>query len=262
MSGSKPLVPRRSGRSRQSDSCSAARISGRRSRRAEGKPGGTSGGSCCSVSDFSAKHGIGVFPQQEADLILGLLDLPLDLPGWFPRRCRPVVRAWRRSSSVETPCASRDLVSSSDSSRVCRVRLRDFELVVQFAQCEISGGHVADQGCDHSFAIFIRTQEIGARGLGGAAQLTPDVDFERQQLQRGGSEIPILRGQKLRGKWRGSLARQAIDLDGSPGAEVRKLVGTRDSERGASLFHAGDSVAQVVVSLQRRGGSAPAIVRL
>ena len=46
------------------------------------------------------------------------------------------------------------------------------------------------------------------------------------------------------------FARQTIDFDGAPGAEVRKLVGTRDSERGPSLFDAGDGVAQVVVPLQ------------
>src|SRR5579885_762002 len=92
---------------------------------------------------------------------------------------------------------------------------------------------------------------ISARGFCSTAQLAPYVNFEGQQLQRGGPEIPILRGKKLRGKRCGALARQTIDFDGSACTDIRILVGPRDSERSASFFDAGDGLAEVVVSRKR-----------
>ena len=76
--------------------------------------------------------------------------------------------------------------------------VRNLELIVEFAQRQVSGGDIADQRGDHGFAVFVRAQKIGARGFGGAPQPAPDIDFEGEQVQRRLSEIAILRGQKLR----------------------------------------------------------------
>ena len=131
--------------------------------------------------------------------------------------------AWRRSSSVETPPAWRDFVRSSD----CCARLEstpgDFELVIQLAQRQVRGGHVADQRGDHGLAVLLRAQKIGARGLGGAPQPAPDIHFEREQTQRGFAEIAILRGQNRRGQWRGAVARETIDFHAAAGAEIAEI---------------------------------------
>ena len=130
--------------------------------------------------------------------------------------------------------------------------LRDLERVVELAQREVGGGHVADQRGDDGLAVFLRAQQVRARRFGRAPQPAPDVDFKRQQLQRGRSEIAILRGQKLRRYRRGAVAREAIDLHAAAGAEIRKLIRARDSKAGARLFDARDGIAQIVVPLQRR----------
>ena len=119
------------------------------------------------------------------------------MPGLSAAAVSTSCSAWRRSRSVATPPVCRDLVSASDSSRVCRVRLEISRRIVEFTQREVGCSDVADQRRDDGFAVFLRAQKIGARGLGGAPQPAPDVDFERQQLQRGRSEIAILRRQKL-----------------------------------------------------------------
>ena len=76
----------------------------------------------------------GFLPKQQADLILGLLDLLLQMWEWSRRLCTPVVRAWRRSSSVATPPPCRVL---DQTQRFLARRERasgDLQLIVEFAQ--------------------------------------------------------------------------------------------------------------------------------
>ena len=139
--------------------------------------------------------------------------------------------------------------------------LGDFERVVEFAQREVRSGDVADQRGDYGLAVFLGAQEVGAGGFGGAPQPAPDIDFKRQQLQRGRSEIAILRGQKRRRQRRSAVPREAIDLHVAAGGEIRKLIGAGDAQVGAGLFDARDGIAQIVVLLQRGANQTPAVFR-
>ena len=57
--------------------CSAALMSGRRSRSEEGNPGGTEGGLFLFGQGTASRLGLGVAAEQKTDLILGLFDEPL-----------------------------------------------------------------------------------------------------------------------------------------------------------------------------------------
>ena len=66
-----------------------------------------------------------------------------------------------------------------------------------------------------------------ARAASVARRSLPQISTSNEsRLQRGRSEIAILRGQKLRRQRRGAVAREPIDLDAAAGAEVGKLIRT------------------------------------
>src|ERR1700722_3693903 len=70
--------------------CSAWRISGRRSRSDEGRPGGTSGGSHCSTRR-PARHSVRVIAKENADGIFLLRDLALQVGDRGIRRIKSLL---------------------------------------------------------------------------------------------------------------------------------------------------------------------------
>ena len=75
-------------------------------------------------------------------------------------------------------------------------RLRNLQLVIQFAQMQVSGGDIAHQGDHHRLAVLFRAQQIRARRLRGAPKPSPDVHFERKKIQRRLTPIAILGSDK------------------------------------------------------------------
>ena len=155
--------------------------------------------------------------------------------------------AWRRSSSVATPPVCRDLVRSSDSCARLQGSLRDLELVVQLAHRQVSSGDVADQRGDHGLAVFLRAQKIARARLRWRGAACPTDPLRTRAVQRRFSEVAILRWQKLGRDWRRAVARESVDLHATAGAELRKLVRSRNPQIRASRFHARHRVAKVVV---------------
>ena len=130
--------------------------------------------------------------------------------------------------------------------------MRDFEGVVEFAQREVRSGHVADQRSDYGLAVFLGAQEVRAGRFGGAPQPAPNIDFKRQQLHRGRSEIAILRRKKRGRQRRSAIPGETIDLHVAAGDEIWKLIGAGDPQVGAGLFDTRDGIAQIVIALQCR----------
>ena len=88
--------------------------------------------------------------------------------------------------------------------------LRDLQLVVELQQAEIVGGDIADERGDDGFAILFGIQQTGARGFGRAAEASPEIDFEGQQIQRRLSPVAILaRHERRRAAAAGRRARGA-----------------------------------------------------
>src|ERR1700691_5166376 len=72
------------------------------------------------------------------------------------------------------------------------------QLGVQFQQLKIIGGNLADHRGEYRFAVPVGIQQIGTRAFGGAAQLSPEIDLEREQIERGLPPIAVLTGDKRR----------------------------------------------------------------
>ena len=194
--------------------CSAARISGRRSSSADGNPGGTSGGSSCCVKSWPRTIAPGLWPSSRADLILGLLDLLLDLRDGL----RGGIDQLLGLAQIEQRRDAAALPVDGQLQRFLPGGQRapgNFQFVVQFAQMQISGGHVADQGGDHGLAVLLGAQQIRARRLRRAPQLSPDIDFERKQIERRRAQIAILRqAGTMPASGVCAVAREPVDLYG------------------------------------------------
>src|SRR5206468_4165924 len=93
-------------------------------------------------------------------------------------------------------------------------------------------------------------KKIGASRLSRTAQPAPDVYFEGEQAQRGGSKRSVLRRYKRRRQGRCAIARGSNGSNIRIGPEVRELVGSRYAECGARRLDPRCRVSQIVVLLQ------------
>ena len=118
--------------------CSAARMSGRRSSNEDGNPGGHRRRLLLLSQRAPARHCAGVSAQQQADLVLGLLDQPLDVGNRLRRAVNQLLALPNIQKVATPPC--------------CRIRIRlqrllasgqrapgDLQLHVQFEQIEVGG---------------------------------------------------------------------------------------------------------------------------
>ena len=156
--------------------CSAERMSGRRSRRAEVKPGGTVTVNFCSRRDLPRLMGPGFRPNR---ILI-----------WFSfcsmARCRSGTTA---SGPVHEVCGHdhRGAAIITDLKTVCHQfegifpvfhgAVADFELLVQSPELDVSPGHVAHQGLDDKFAVLLRGEKLGPGGFGGPADAAEKVNF-------------------------------------------------------------------------------------
>ena len=88
------------------------------------------------------------------------------------------------------------------------VSLGDLQFVVQLAQAEVSGGHIAHQRGHDGFAVLFRAQQIGARGFGRPAQPSPDVHFKGEQIERRLPQVRFCEGTNDAGSGSCAVARQ------------------------------------------------------
>ena len=114
---------------------------------------------------------------------------------------------------------------------------------------KISGGHVADQGGDHSFSVPIRGQQFGARGFRCPAQPAPDVDLIAEKIEEDGSKVVSA---VSAGEAKCSLPRQLNTTKPTPSPEVWILICLRDSEVSARRIHSSHGIPKIVVLHQRR----------
>ena len=103
------------------------------------QPGGHFGRHLLLHELASADHAAGILPEQQADLVFGLLDLLLQRGNGFRGGADQLLRPGARSSSVATPPPWRSCTSFSDSRRVSSVSLRNLQFVVQLQKLEIIG---------------------------------------------------------------------------------------------------------------------------
>ena len=123
----------------------------------------------------------------------------------------------------------------------------DLQFGVQFEQLKIIGRHLADDRGDDRLSVPVGIEQVGARGLGRAAQLSPEIEFERQQIETGFSPIAILVGDERCGQRELSIPRQPCDLDVAGGSRLRKLVGARNTKVRAGLIDPRDRIAEIVI---------------
>ena len=201
---------------------------------------------------LSARHCARRLAQQQDESDFRSVRSAAGAREWSAPRCPPVARPGADPSRVATPPRLARLRQVERLLARFQRSVGNLQLIVQLAQRQVSGGHIADQRGDHGLAVFLRAQKIRTRGFGGAAQLAPEIHFEREQVERRRSEIAILRGQERRGHGRGAVAREAVEFNAAAGAELWKLIGPRNSQTGARVFHARHRVAKIVVLRQRR----------
>src|SRR6202035_22235 len=114
---------------------------------------------------------------QEPDLILGLFDVLLN-----PRYSlsRGVHQLFRLPKVEEGRYAS-DLARFGEVERLLsRLErpLRNLQFVIEFAHREVSGGDIAHERGDNSFAVLIGAEKTGTRGFGRATQPSPYINLE------------------------------------------------------------------------------------
>ena len=78
---------------------------------------------------------------------------------------------------------------------------------------EVIAGDIAHQRRDHGLAVLFGVEEIGARGFGGAAQPSPDIDFKREEVEAALAPVAILIGHERSWQWRLAIARQAREFE-------------------------------------------------
>src|SRR4029453_8842204 len=145
---------------------------GRRARRQRGDPN-------LRPEVAAARYGGGRPAQQDADEVLGLLDLPLDVrDGLGGPRDQDL-----GLSHVDQTCHPAFLAAPYQPERLCpraERAARDLQLLVQGAQREVGGAEVRDQGGDHQAPAVLGGEELGAGRLGAAAESAPEVELEAE----------------------------------------------------------------------------------
>ncbi|MCG3163404.1 MAG: hypothetical protein JMDDDDMK_04810 [Acidobacteria bacterium] len=124
-----------------------------------------------------------VSAQQQADLVLSLLDQPLDVGDGLGRAINQLLGL----AHIQHRGDAASLAHADQAQRFLTGRerpLRNLKLRVQFEQVEIGGRDVAHEGRNDGFAVLVRGEQIGARGFGSAAQPAPNVNLEREQIER------------------------------------------------------------------------------
>ena len=118
---------------------------------------------------------------------------------------------------------------------------------VQFEQLKIIGRHLANDRGDDRLSVPVGIEQVGARGLGRAAQLSPEIELERQEIESGLSPIAVLVGDERRRQRELSIPRQPCDLDVTGGSRLRKLVGAGNAKVRACLVDPRDGIAEIVI---------------
>jgi hypothetical protein len=94
------------------------------------------------------------------------------------------------------PCCQPTLFPGSDDAQGLFARRQspsgNRQFGIQSKKVEIGRGDIAHQSSDDCLTILVAGEHLSLRRLGGAAQATPDVDFEREKVQRHSSEGSLL----------------------------------------------------------------------
>src|SRR4030095_10816249 len=112
----------------------------------------------------------------DADGVLRLLDLPLDVGDGLGRR-----RDQDLGLAHVDQARHAALLAELDELERLRPRVEgaagDEQLLVQSAEREVGGSQVRDQGRHDEAPGGVRREEIGAGGLGAAAEPAPEVEL-------------------------------------------------------------------------------------
>lgn len=100
--------------------------------------------------------------------------------------------------------------------------MREFELKIERAELEVGGSNTGDNGSDHGAAAPLGGEKGSARGFGGAAILSPEIE-----LPRGGKgHLPG----GLLDSWKGDGFGGALCGEIRTAANAGKLIGTGDAQ--------------------------------
>ena len=120
-------------------SCSAWRMSGRRSRRSEGSPSGIDGRVRSSMV-FPRGMGPGFLPRR-TEMPFSCWETCFWIRGILASACSYSDLTWESSSSEITPPSKRRVKSLYDASRLLAVLYGNHELLIQIAEVHVGIGH-------------------------------------------------------------------------------------------------------------------------
>ncbi len=125
--------------------------------------------------------------------------------------------------------------------------LGDLEAPIEGLELEVAAHHVADQGVTHRVAARFAGEELGARGLGGAPVLAPEIDLPREAQH----QAVVVAGEELRGNRHRAHRRGARAPFRGLHAHRGELVRARDGELRPRLLDTLGGGAQVAVGGER-----------
>ena len=223
-------------------------MSGRRSRRSEGRPAGTWGRATSSVRALPRGMAWGLFPNR-------MLSWFSFWPIWRSRSgiLAPAVctraSAWATSSLDTMPRSWRSPTRRREAWKDFRVALGDFQLAVQGAQLEVGPGHVGHHRGPHRSLRPLGGQGLGLGGFGQVPEAPEQVDLPE--------EIKVELGQAVHdtdplrdGRVDAGLA-QFFPLPQGRAAYLGEPQGAAHPHQGPGFRQPGHSLADVVVLRQR-----------
>src|SRR5262249_6133633 len=131
----------------------------------------------CRLVDGSTPDDVaGVLAQEEAQKVLGLSDLALEVlehgaGGEEEVLCLRHVEAGAHADVALGPDECETALAGLDGAAGNR------ELEIERAELEIGGGHFGDHRDEHGSPRLLAREELGPSRLGEAADPAPDVDF-------------------------------------------------------------------------------------
>ena len=208
-----------------------------------GEPGRQRRGAESLFKGPPAGDGAGILSQQDADKVLGLLDLTLDVRD---RLGRPVQQGLGLLE-VEDPGHTAIQPGLHQLAGILprdHGAFGDFEVNVEAPQGEIGLGDLGDEADHHALPDILGREQLGLRSLGGAAEFSPEVQLPAEGKARG--RCKILR----RGRF-GPTAPHIAGVGGvGLGIQPGVLIGSGYRELGLGLEDARHRNAEVVVCLQ------------
>ena len=153
-----------------------ARMSGRRSRSAEGRPAGTAGRRLNASRRAAAFDLAWRSPEQQAERV-SVCAMARSRLAICPAAMNRSCSAWRTSSAVATPRVRRRSVRRKPSSAAASVRRAISQLQVERAQRQVAVGHVGDERRDDGATGLLGGEVLRARGLVQPAHAAPHVEL-------------------------------------------------------------------------------------